>query len=252
MTHAAPGKGSADTQPLVLASSNNVAAAAIAILQIGFAVYGLYTVRASQLERFGYAAYIFTVIPFALMSVLNLAVLILTPKYPVTYMVRYGELDSGRQWTFPADSGLTAETVNAMMPDAIGSFSVVYGRPDITSWVTRKHNVLLAVLFLILNTLTFIIILCFTRFDGQQSTLLERAWTMVWLASGPICLIIYDFHIPHHFRLYLKDELSCSLKRRLKRSTKVLAQFILLILPGIGGYCVVISMLRRDETCIKV
>ncbi|KAI5783237.1 hypothetical protein DFH27DRAFT_578747 [Peziza echinospora] len=256
VTHAAAGQDAADVPPLELAVTSGGAAAAIAIAQIGFAVYGLYTVRASQLERFGYAAYVFTVVPFALMSVLNLVALMAVPKYPAAYMVRYGELDGGRQWTFPADSGLTAEDVNAMMPGAIASFSAPQSPPRIKhSGPTSPDNIPAMMMgsLITLGIVPFIVILCLTRFDAQQSTATERAWTMTWLASGPLCAIIHEAQ-QYHFRdVVRKDKASRSISQLLRAIVRFMVRHTIpIIIPGIGGYYAVISMLRRDEACIKV
>lgn len=58
-----------------------------AIFQIIFAAKGLYDVRRTQVERYGYAAYSFTVIPYLLMSFLNLLAMICQPQYPTLYLV---------------------------------------------------------------------------------------------------------------------------------------------------------------------
>jgi len=58
------------------------------IIQLGYSCVTLYRVRGDQLELYGYAAFGLTVIPYAVMSIVNLIANIVTPDYPFLYMVR--------------------------------------------------------------------------------------------------------------------------------------------------------------------
>ena len=58
-----------------------------AIFQIIFAAKELYDARGTQVDRYGYAAYSFTVTPYLLMSFLNLLAMICQPQYPTLYLV---------------------------------------------------------------------------------------------------------------------------------------------------------------------
>ncbi|KAH8146888.1 uncharacterized protein LAJ45_08967 [Morchella importuna] len=64
--------------------------ALIAILQILYGCFELYSARGKQLERFGYAAYSLSVIPYILMSLSNLISSLFTPQFPTFYFVHYG------------------------------------------------------------------------------------------------------------------------------------------------------------------
>ncbi|KAI5783236.1 hypothetical protein DFH27DRAFT_278031 [Peziza echinospora] len=235
--------------PLVLSSSSNTGTAVVAILQVGFAVYGLYTVRASQLERFGYAAYVFTVIPFALMSVLNLAQLIGSPAYPAGFLLHYG----AGQWTLPPDCGITVEDINAKMGGAIGSFE--FRQPDKVGRIRRiVTNYAWAIILAVFIIAPFAVIACFTHFDAKQSTSSERGLAMAWLASTPLSTFFFGYADTTYDKIKycLHRGAAQSSKRRLNLIVQTAIWAVLAFIPGIGGYVAVIMMLRRDETCIRI
>jgi hypothetical protein len=66
---------------------------AVAIIQVAFACITLYRTRGNQVETYGYAAFGLTVIPYAVMSILNLVANLLTPEYPALYMVHSDVMD---------------------------------------------------------------------------------------------------------------------------------------------------------------
>lgn len=71
-----------------LASSYNFAKAGAAIAQVLFAGLTLYKARGNQYIYEGYAAYSITVIPYGLMSIVNLISNALTPDYESLYLIR--------------------------------------------------------------------------------------------------------------------------------------------------------------------
>ena len=78
----------AEYNDLDICSSHNVLKCTISILQIIFASLTLYRTQGAQINRFGYAAYGLTVIPYAIMSLINLIANITTPDYPYLYLIR--------------------------------------------------------------------------------------------------------------------------------------------------------------------
>ena len=63
----------------IIAASYSIPKAVIAIVQLGYATVTLYQSRGNQIEHYGYAAFALTVIPYAIMSLINLLGNILTP-----------------------------------------------------------------------------------------------------------------------------------------------------------------------------
>lgn len=67
--------------------SYNILKSFAAVLQAIFAGVTLFKSRGYQIDRFGYAAFGLTVVPYALMSVINLIANLFCPEYPSMYLV---------------------------------------------------------------------------------------------------------------------------------------------------------------------
>ena len=77
-----------NSKEIALGASTEVTGAAIAIAQVIFSVITLYRNRGEQVEKYGYAAYSFSVFPYALMSLANLIKLVFCGRYPFVYVLR--------------------------------------------------------------------------------------------------------------------------------------------------------------------
>ena len=87
-----------DKPPTIQLSTNfNVPKALIAITQLIYASVTLYKSRGDQIERYGYAAFGLSVIPYLIMSFMNLAGNVLTPDYPKAYLVHSTIMDEAKQ-----------------------------------------------------------------------------------------------------------------------------------------------------------
>jgi hypothetical protein len=60
-------------------------------------VFTLYQTRRLQLEQYGYVAYGFTVVPYAVMTLVNLLANLVTPDYPTLYMIRTAAMDEAER-----------------------------------------------------------------------------------------------------------------------------------------------------------
>jgi len=76
-----------------LSTSNSSIKTCLAILQTAYAAYSVYRARGDQIAVYGYAAFGLTVIPYIMMSVLNLVAQIVSDDYPMLYMIRTPEMD---------------------------------------------------------------------------------------------------------------------------------------------------------------
>jgi hypothetical protein len=68
----------------------------IALAQMVYAVLTLYEARGDQIKRFGYAAFGLTVAPYAVMSFFNLASGLVSPEFPLMYMVESSVMAEAR------------------------------------------------------------------------------------------------------------------------------------------------------------
>lgn len=71
-----------------LSSVYSFASALVSIVQILYALSGLYRSRSDQVTKYGYAAFSFTVLPYVIMSFVNLLGNLFTPRYSTMYLVR--------------------------------------------------------------------------------------------------------------------------------------------------------------------
>lgn len=78
---------------LTLTSSYSFASALVSIIQIIYALTGLYRSRGNQVSNYGYAAFSFTVLPYVIMSFVNLLGNLVTPRYSTLYLVRSEMMD---------------------------------------------------------------------------------------------------------------------------------------------------------------
>ena len=80
-----------------LSSANNFAKGLIAIFQTFYASFTLYNARGDQVQHYGYAAFGLTVIPYIVMSIMNLASTVLTPDYSVMYLVASEAMEEAKR-----------------------------------------------------------------------------------------------------------------------------------------------------------
>ncbi|KAI4140057.1 MAG: hypothetical protein L6R39_005975 [Caloplaca ligustica] len=76
-----------------LASTHDVPRILFSLIQTVSGGYSVYKARGSQIERHGYAAYGLTVIPYMMVSIINLIGSLLTSEYETIYMVHSAVMD---------------------------------------------------------------------------------------------------------------------------------------------------------------
>ena len=80
-----------------LSSANNFAKGLIAIFQTFYASFTLYQASGNHIQHYGYAAFGLTVVPYIVMSIINLASTILTPDYSVMYLVASEAMEEAKK-----------------------------------------------------------------------------------------------------------------------------------------------------------
>ena len=81
-----------ESEGIKLCRSKELASAFVGIAQVIFASITIYRARGDQIEKYGYAAYGFSVYPYLLMSVANLIKLLVCGRYPYAYVLRTATL----------------------------------------------------------------------------------------------------------------------------------------------------------------
>ena len=96
-----------------LSCSNGLLKSATAVVQLLFACLTLYRTKGDQVGMYGYAAFGLTVIPYAIMSILNLTANLLTSEYPMLFMV---QSDGMRQYQLGHSKPQYDGTVGTIVP----------------------------------------------------------------------------------------------------------------------------------------
>ncbi|KAJ7268395.1 hypothetical protein C8J57DRAFT_1181345 [Mycena rebaudengoi] len=95
-----------------LASSRSVPKAVIGIIQIVFSSFTLYRSRAALINHLGYASYSLTVLPYAVLTFVNLVGNLLTPEYPALYLVQSETLLEAQKRPGAAFHGIVGKLVS--------------------------------------------------------------------------------------------------------------------------------------------
>jgi hypothetical protein len=85
-----------DDHDLELCNSYNVLKWIASVLQLCFALFTLVQTRGNQISQYGYAAFGLTVIPYAIMSIVNFIANAVTPDYPYIYLVQSEVMDEAK------------------------------------------------------------------------------------------------------------------------------------------------------------
>ncbi|KAI5795196.1 hypothetical protein EDC01DRAFT_76539 [Geopyxis carbonaria] len=83
----ASGDGYEQESVLELSNNTSLLKSLVAICQLLYSAWELYSARGAQLQTYGYAAYSLTTVPYALMSLVNLWATVLSPQYSCLFLV---------------------------------------------------------------------------------------------------------------------------------------------------------------------
>jgi hypothetical protein len=133
--HFAPPESS-DLPNLGISSNHNVVAALVAIAQTVNAGFTLVAARGRQLDDYGFAAFGLTVTPYLVMSIFNLCAQIVTPDYPMLYMVHSPEMEEACKRKRKDDQG---EDLGDVLFDGVIGTIVTEAEADVYR-VKRKDD----------------------------------------------------------------------------------------------------------------
>ncbi|KAF8242771.1 hypothetical protein K440DRAFT_670643 [Wilcoxina mikolae CBS 423.85] len=241
-----------------IASQYNVVQGLAAVAQICFASKALYDARGRQIERFGYAAFGMTVLPYIWMSFLNLVGAIFEPHYSYSYIVYYrGSMDPDHIERSEDQKALD-ERFEAKIVGAVG---VVHGDPDcfqnvyqITSMIslsrvfsgggstpqTRLYRFVGVIVAWCLSlAVPYTVIYVMTGFEKSESTPAQRFSVVGWIAIGQVMVgigILLQFLFGlMAYNLYM------------------MAVIIFISMPvGIGSVVVVSQMILEYGVCTRI
>ena len=121
-----------------LSSNLNIPKALIAIFQFIYASVTLYKTKGDQIERYGFAAFGLTVIPYLIMTLVNLIGNVITPEYPKAYLVHSAIMDEAKQC-----SSARFEGIVGTIESSTDSLDAVFeGSEDTLEGAVETHVIL--------------------------------------------------------------------------------------------------------------
>lgn len=124
-----------------ISSSYNPGKALVAILQVVYASATLYNSRGKQIEIYGRAAFSFTVLPYIVMSIINLFGNLLTPDFATLYLVRSPEMDEAESRGAEFDGVIGRVVVDVQTAAERGHcISTVNGRRILEHVIVDGHS----------------------------------------------------------------------------------------------------------------
>ena len=85
--------GNQDVKPTRIASTHDIPRILFSLIQTASGGYSLYKARGSQIDRYGFAAFGLTVLPYMIVSIINFIASLLSAEYETVYMVHSTMMD---------------------------------------------------------------------------------------------------------------------------------------------------------------
>jgi len=258
--------------PLELSNSWGALKWIASIVQLIYASYTLYSARQGQITQYGYAAFGLTVVPYMIMSLVNLVANLLSPEYPYIYIVNSELMDeaeglgaqfdgtvgkisieeskfqsvrfksvqpedvteSGKGWIVSLGEDPVGQPQSMEIPD-IGRHKrqdQPWHYPTLSWWITL---VALASPYAIIGGLS--------KFQAGQSTSLERGFLLTWLIWGQCSGVMLEVGLE---RICLWMEANGKEKYEIFWAVWIIAIYGA---PAIGGFVIVVKMMREFGVC---
>lgn len=234
-----------------IAVSNSIPQALAAVIQGFFAAITLYRSYGHQIDHFGFAAFGLTVVPYAVMSLLNLVANVVCPTYPAMYLVsnktlRQLQADSSNN-ALEVDSvvgtlsDVSDENIRDTLSSAIVQWPDSMGGVDLGQLEFRtEHGFFEFWSFFGIICVNLAIIGGLSKFRSQSSSISERIWTMLWLAFGVLVGLVTAHEVDNwESRRVLNMGEKESYQKDCWRIVKDVFSLCLLGAGAIGGFVVV-------------
>ncbi|KAH8891253.1 hypothetical protein GQ53DRAFT_823884 [Thozetella sp. PMI_491] len=223
-----------------LPNTYNIPKTLISLIQAFWAISTLYTARGEQIQKYGYAAFGFTVVPYAVMSVVNLLANLFVPEYPCLYLVSSPDMEEAIRHG-GVFQPVVAELVVDMDLSSIAAKKTTW-RTRLT-WRNLRFNLLDISVWFVSWLAAFcplMVVGFMSQFEANESTMIQRAWITTWTIAGlAIPLLIVPFTVPGRFPL---------------KTTELIEKYLPIIgyAPAIGGMIVVGYMIQEYGVCTAI
>ncbi|ORY17294.1 hypothetical protein BCR34DRAFT_555821 [Clohesyomyces aquaticus] len=179
LARVSPLAGFEEKKEVRLSYNYNATKILVSLGQTLFSVFTLYRSRGDQIKRYGSAAFGLTVLPYALMSTINLFANLMMPTYPRLYLVESSALRfaRGRGGSFRGTVGTIEETEQEKEDMELNHSQIA---PADTEGVTD------ASMAIIIVTIPLAINAAMSSFHSGSSTKLQYRWILVWLGESVI------------------------------------------------------------------
>ena len=219
-----------------LCSSYSLPKSIIAIVQTIYASVTLYHTRGNQIQQYGYAAFGLTVLPYIMMSIINLIATLLIPYYPTLYIVGSLELDeamalgakvegivgrmvqdSDEDRVFLERNQRALDTVKSGKKSVLSITHADSSRPltcypPVGSRTIRDESfpflhgyLACGIAILCFGAVPIAVIGIWTHFNPSKSTLAQRFWTMSWLGVDIFYGSIVDLVSDRNLEKFLSE-----------------------------------------------
>lgn len=142
----------------------------------------VYRARGNQIQQYGYGAFGLSVVPYILMSVVNIIASFICPEFPTLYLVHSPDLDDARE-----AGGQFDGMVGRLVPSEPGLREDEKLEPEWFFQGKRLSLSLKLLFWLFLIGMPLIIVGGLSGFRaGEISTVAQRGWLMSWLVVGSL------------------------------------------------------------------
>lgn len=255
------------------------------IAQLSYGCVTLFRTKGDQLDRYGYAAFGLTVLPYLIMSLLNFVANTVTPDYASLYLVWSEVMEEAisRGGRFDGTVGMIdttgvveadeqeleflewsqeLRTVAFVDPGGLQSASP-FSTPTVKVSDIGRHqrnkppksliyqqylSISLALLALITP---YAVIAVLTRFQARQSTSIQRGFTVAWLVVGQVYgYTLANFNLIRNILNHNPPHLDAGEVKQGLFFLKLHALVLISIgAPAVGGFVVVGQMLKEAGSC---
>ncbi|KAI6777576.1 uncharacterized protein J7T54_005868 [Emericellopsis cladophorae] len=225
-----------------IGSNFNIAKGLVGLIQIVSGSVTLYQSRGDQIERYGYAAFGLSIVPYVFMSTLNLLAALVSPEYPAMYLalspdvesaIAQGGIFEGAVATI--DTGATDEELGTGRNNPPASTRKIY-----LYRLSIPRTSLGKLLLIGASFVPFSIFGGLSGFRSGNSTHTQRGFMMSWQVVGAVYWIQAELA-----KYYIDDESWLVL-------WAALVQVICLGAPAVGGMVMVGQMLREYGVCTRI
>jgi hypothetical protein len=222
------------------------------LAQAMWATYTIYQARGDQIQRYGYAAFGLTVVPYAFMSLLNGAANLVTPQYATMFIIRTPAMTEAEQ----RGNAFFKDALDVELFEVLSATLPSPWTPVIKKWLP-----------FLLGMIPLAVTGAMSGFRAGDSTSVQRGFTMAWVIVGIVygSAILSTNYGPEDHEEDGKEKTNKEVRRSMKQYLKDDAacessapDFILILVtlmcspPAIGGMVVVALMISQYGTCSQI